>query len=99
MVGRQEDKLRRLYLDWVDKYNMAQTMRSNLASDIIAGYHLNNVVKQMVEIENYEQKVVGVARKVYEAYRNSVASSDYHKYELKFRDELKLASLLWGGNK
>ena len=35
MIGRQEDKLRRLYETYIDKLGIAKTMRRNLASDIV----------------------------------------------------------------
>lgn len=86
MIGRQEQKLERLYLTYIDKLSIAETMRRNLASDIIAGYHLANVTKQMVQIKEYEKTVVEAVKKEYEDYRARVIEErEYVKYEQKFR--------------
>lgn len=56
MVKRYERTARANRELWIqDKHSVAQTMRQNLASDIIAGYHMVNVVRQMVRIEDYEE--------------------------------------------
>lgn len=72
MIGRQEEKLQRLYYTYLDKLNIAQTMRENLASDIKAGYGMNSVVKQMVEIEQYEKITVKNAEKDFNDYREKI---------------------------
>lgn len=86
MIGRQEEKLKRLYLTWKDKMGIAKTMRSNLASDIMAGYHLANVTRQMIQIEDYEDKVVSKAEKDYKEYLNSVLPDkrEQFQYERKW---------------
>lgn len=96
MKGRQPEKFERLYLTYIDKMSVAETMRKNLASDIIAGYGLANVTRQMVEIETYEKTVVKKAKEEYESYRNRVAPNDYIKRE---QDILKWVGTLcvWGG--
>lgn len=76
MIGRQEDKLRRLYETYIDKLGIAKTMRRNLASDIEAGYSLSSVVKQMVKIEEYEATVVRKADEEYRTYQESLGITD-----------------------
>lgn len=90
MIGRQEEKLQRLYYTYLDKLSIAQTMRENLASDIKAGYGMNSVVKQMVEIERYEKTTVKNAEKDFNDYREKifVAEKDFrilkNKWEKSF---------------
>lgn len=72
MIGRQEDKLRRLYETYLDKVGIAKTMRKNLASDIEAGYGLASVTRQMIQIEDYESKTVRKAEEEYKEYQSSL---------------------------
>ena len=81
MIGRQAEKLDRLYLTWLDKCGIAETMRKNLASDIVCGYGIANVTKQMVEIEKYEKSVVKKAEQEFVSYRDSVIKTDKEKKE------------------
>lgn len=76
MIGRQEDKLRRLYETYLDKLGIAKTMRKNLASDIEAGYGLPNVTRQMIQIEDYENKIVRKAEAEYKEYQESLGITD-----------------------
>jgi hypothetical protein len=76
MIGRQEDKLRRLYETYLDKLGIAKTMRRNLASDIEAGYSLSSVVKQMVKIEEYEATTVRKSEEEYRSYQESLGITD-----------------------
>jgi len=90
MVGRQEEKLQRLYITYLDKLSIAETMRKNLAADIIAGYRLGNVTRQMISIENYEDNVVAAARVEYEMYRKLVAPDlNYVRWENNFLETLR----------
>lgn len=72
----QKKKLERLKMIYEDKYGIAQTMRQNLASDIICGYGLANVTRQMVAIEQYENTVVKAAKKELEDYKEYLKSFD-----------------------
>lgn len=83
MIGRQEDKLRRLYETYLDKLGIAKTMRKNLASDIEAGYSLSSVVKQMVKIEEYENTTVRSAEEAFREYQESLGVSDGELWKLK----------------
>ena len=83
MIGRQEDKLRRLYETYLDKLGIAKTMRKNLASDIEAGYSLSSVVKQMVKIEEYEATTVKKAEEEYRTYQESLGVTNREFYGLK----------------
>lgn len=76
MIGRQEDKLRRLYETYLDKLGIAKTMRKNLASDIEAGYGLSNVTRQMIQIEDYENKIVRKAEAEYKEYQEYLGITD-----------------------
>ena len=82
MIGRQEDKLRRLYETYLDKVSIAKTMRKNLASDIEAGYSLTSVVRQMVQIEDYEAKVVRKAEEEFRNYQEALEITDKEFYAL-----------------
>lgn len=73
----EKQKLERLKLIYDDKYGIAQTMRQNLASDITCGYGLANVVRQMVAIEDYENKVVAKAKQEYEDYKEKLDMKRY----------------------
>lgn len=83
MIGRQEDKLRRLYETYLDKVGIAKTMRKNLASDIEAGYSLSSVVKQMVKIEEYENTTVRAAEEAFREYQESLGVTDSELWKLK----------------
>lgn len=83
MIGRQEDKLRRLYETYLDKVGLAKTMRKNLASDIEAGYSLSSVVKQMVKIEEYENTTVRSAEREFREYQESLGVTDSELWKLK----------------
>lgn len=83
MIGRQEDKLRRLYETYLDKVGIAKTMRKNLASDIEAGYSLSSVVKQMVKIEEYENTTVRSAEEAFREYQESLGVTDSELWKLK----------------
>lgn len=83
MIGRQEDKLRRLYETYLDKVGLAKTMRKNLASDIEAGYSLSSVVKQMVKIEEYENTTVKSAEEAFRDYQESLNVTDGELWKLK----------------
>lgn len=83
MIGRQEDKLRRLYETYLDKVGIAKTMRKNLASDIEAGYSLSSVVKQMVKIEEYENTTVRAAEEAFREYQESLGVTDNELWKLK----------------
>lgn len=83
MIGRQEEKLQRLYYTYLDKLSIAQTMRENLASDIKAGYGMNSVVKQMVEIEQYEKITVKNAEKDFNDYREKIFVTEKDFLNLK----------------
>ena len=83
MIGRQEDKLRRLYETYLDKVGIAKTMRKNLASDIEAGYSLPSVVKQMVKIEEYENTTVRSAEEAFREYQESLGVTDGELRKLK----------------
>ena len=83
MIGRQEDKLRRLYETYLDKVGIAKTMRKNLASDIEAGYSLSSVVKQMVKIEEYENTTVRSAEEAFREYQESLGVTDSELRTLK----------------
>lgn len=85
MIGRQKEKLERLYLTYIDKLSIAKTMRENLASDIVVGYSLSNVVKQMVKIEEYESTVVRAAEEEYNTYKALFDPFEIRKYELIFQ--------------
>lgn len=73
----EKQKLERLKLIYEDKHGIAQTMRQNLASDIKCGYGLANVVRQMVAIEDYENKVVAKAKQEYEDYKEKLEMKRY----------------------
>lgn len=45
----------------IDRDGMADTMRRNLASDVIAGYGMSNVVRQMTLIQDYEETTAAMA--------------------------------------
>ena len=49
----------------VDRDGMAYTMRRNLASDIIAGYGMNSVVRQMTLIQDYEETTAAMRASSY----------------------------------
>ena len=49
----------------VDRDGMADTMRRNLASDIIAGYSMNSVVRQMTFIQDYEETTAAMRASSY----------------------------------
>ena len=83
MIGRQEDKLRRLYETYLDKVGIAKTIRKNLASDIEAGYSLPSVVKQMVKIEEYENTTVRSAEEAFREYQESLGVTDGELRKLK----------------
>lgn len=83
MIGRQEDKLRRLYETYLDKVGIAKTMRRNLASDIEAGYSLSSVVKQMVKIEEYEATTVRKSEEEYRSYYESLGITEGELRALK----------------
>lgn len=83
MVGRQEDKLRRLYETYLDKVGIAKTMRKNLASDIEAGYGLANVTRQMIQIEDYESKTVRKAEEEYREYQESLGITEKEFIQLR----------------
>ena len=82
MIGRQEDKLRRLYETYLDKLSIAKTMRKNLASDIEAGYGIANVTRQMIAIEDYERTVVKESENEYHCYRAKLNLGEKEFYEL-----------------
>lgn len=83
MIGRQEDKLRRLYETYLDKLGIAKTMRKNLASDIEAGYGLANVTRQMIQIEDYEAKTVLKAEEEYREYQESLGITEKEFIQLR----------------
>ena len=83
MIGRQEDKLRRLYETYLDKLGVAKTMRKNLASDIEAGYGLANVTRQMIQIEDYENKTVRKAEEEYREYQEFVGITEKEFIQLR----------------
>lgn len=95
MIGRQEDKLRRLYETYLDKLGIAKTMRSNLAADIEAGYGLANVTRQMIQIEDYEQRVVKQAEEEFTNYRDAVTMNirEFRQLEQKWNNQYKLIML------
>lgn len=49
----------------VDRDGIADTMRCNLASDIIAGYGMNSVVRQMTLIQDYEETTAAMRASIY----------------------------------
>ena len=49
----------------VDRDGMADTMRRNLASDIIAEYGMNSVVRQMTLIQDYEETTAAMRASSY----------------------------------
>ena len=83
MIGRQEDKLRRLYETYLDKVGIAKTMRKNLASDIEAGYGLASVTRQMIQIEDYESKTVRKAEEEYKEYQSSLDITEKEFIQLR----------------
>lgn len=83
MIGRQEDKLRRLYETYIDKLGIAKTMRRNLASDIEAGYGLANVTRQMIQIEDYENKIVRKSEEEYKEYQEFLGLTDKEFIQLR----------------
>ena len=85
MIGRQKENLERLYLTYIYQHSIAKTMRENLASDIVVGYSLSNVVKQMVKIEEYESTVVRAAEEEYNTYKSLFDPFEIRKYELIFQ--------------
>lgn len=47
--------------DWIqlfieDRHSMAKIMRQNIASDVLAGYSLAQITRQMVQLEDYERE-------------------------------------------
>ena len=47
--------------DWIqlfieDRHSMAKIMRQNAASDLLAGYSVGQIAKQMSRIEDYEKE-------------------------------------------
>lgn len=49
----------------IDRDGTADTMRRNLASDVIAGYGMNNVVRQMTLIQDYEETTAAMRASVH----------------------------------
>ena len=96
MIGRQEDKLRRLYETYLDKLGIAKTMRKNLASDIEAGYSLPSVVKQMIQIEEYEGTTLRKAEEEYREYQESLCISNKEFFRLTRKwDEMFCKTLVY----
>lgn len=96
MIGRQEDKLRRLYETYLDKLGIAKTMRKNLASDIEAGYSLPSVVKQMIKIEEYEDTTLRKAEEEYREYQESLGISNKEFFRLTRKwDEMFCKTLVY----
>lgn len=59
MTGKKQQEM------LVDRDGMAGTMRRNLASDIIAGYGMNSVVRQMTLIQDYEETTAAMRASSY----------------------------------
>ena len=59
MAGKKQQEM------LVDRDGMADTMRRNLASDIIAGYGMNSVVRQMTLIQDYEETTAAMRASSY----------------------------------
>lgn len=55
--GKESKKM----TDWIqlfieDRHSMAKIMRNNIASDVLAGYSLAQITRQMVQLEDYERE-------------------------------------------
>ena len=47
--------------DWIqlfieDRHSMAKIMRQNTATDVLAGYSIGQIARQMAEIDEYERQ-------------------------------------------